>query len=131
MTKSSTQTADRVTLNGRSDFTAICLSTLCIVHCLALPLMASALPLAGVLAEIEWIHRGLVLTAIPISTYAILKTGLRVIDGIFIGLVLVGFSLLLIAGFVEQAHDYEKQLTTVGALMVAGAHLRRWLRHSK
>ena len=129
MTKHVKSSGWKISSSGVSDAAAAGLSTLCIIHCLALPLLATALPLASVLAENEWIHRGLVLSAMPISAYAIFKTWPRLWDRFFVLLIAVGFALLLAAGFVEAVHDYEKTLTTIGALMVGGAHLWRLTRH--
>ena len=53
------------------DTSAVSLSVLCLVHCLALPLVSAFLPLAGVLAEAEWIHRAIVLIAVPITILAL------------------------------------------------------------
>ncbi|WP_162953530.1 MerC family mercury resistance protein, partial [Pseudomonas aeruginosa] len=38
------------------DSSAIALSSLCLLHCLALPLLAAALPLLGRWEQAEWVH---------------------------------------------------------------------------
>ena len=53
------------------DTSAITLSGLCVIHCLALPVMAAFLPVAGVWAEAEWVHKVFVLFAVPVSGLAI------------------------------------------------------------
>ena len=51
------------------DLYAVALSLLCILHCLALPLLAAVLPLAGMLSENELVHRGLVLASAPATLW--------------------------------------------------------------
>jgi hypothetical protein len=121
----------RASTSATLDTSAIALSGLCLVHCLALPLMAAALPLAGVLAEAEWVHKAFVVTAIPISIFSMLR-GRR--DGggaVFIGLASFGLFLLTCAAFIEPLHDHETALTVSGALCLATAHIYRWVRHSR
>lgn len=115
-------------ING-FDATGIGLSSLCLLHCLALPLIAVAAPAAGAWAEAEWIHKVLVLAALPISGYAVLR---RVFDPggvVFFIAAVAGLSLLVAAAFVEAFHDLEKPVTVAGALLLAGAHLYWWRRH--
>ena len=49
------------------DAGAVALSSLCLLHCLALPLLAAALPLFGVWAEAEWVHLVFVAIALPLG----------------------------------------------------------------
>ncbi|HBN54822.1 MAG TPA: hypothetical protein DD456_12580, partial [Stenotrophomonas sp.] len=53
------------------DASAVALSTLCLLHCLALPLLAALLPLFGAWSEAEWVHGVFVLIAAPLSGYAL------------------------------------------------------------
>ncbi|MEQ1489463.1 MAG: MerC domain-containing protein, partial [Terricaulis sp.] len=53
------------------DATGLGLSALCLVHCLALPVAALSLPLAGQLAEAEWVHWLMVGLAAPTSLAAV------------------------------------------------------------
>ena len=113
----------------RLDATAVTISALCVVHCLALPLLAAGLPVLGALAEAEWIHKGLVLSAIPVSILAFTRTHRA--TGKVIGLALLaglGLSILMSAAFIEAAHDYETPLTVTGASLLAIAHILRWRR---
>ena len=61
------------------DSAAIGVSTLCIIHCLALPLLVVALPALAVVAEVEWVHKALVLVAAPVSLFAL--TRLQSVEG--------------------------------------------------
>ena len=106
------------------DTSAIGLSGLCLIHCLALPFVAAAFPVLASAAEAEWLHRAFVLLAVPVSLMAMVRGG----GAVFIGLALVGLSLLITGAFVEQLHDYETPLTVAGALFLAAAHIFRWRR---
>jgi len=111
------------------DFSAITLSGLCVVHCLALPLFAAFLPLAGAWSEAEWVHKLFVALALPLSGFAIVR-GLSGPDWkVFVGFAVAGLSLLFAAAFVEALHELETPLTVAGALMLALAHIWRWMRH--
>ena len=112
------------------DASAAGLSFLCLVHCLLLPVISAFLPLAAVLAEAEWIHKTLVLTALPITAIAIMRHRNSNVGVSFILPAVLGLSLLLAAGFVESLHDFETPLTTVGAILLASAHIWRLLQRN-
>lgn len=113
------------------DSSAIGISALCLVHCLALPVIGAVLPVAGVWAEAEWIHQALVLLALPITIYAVTRHRASTVRLSFIVPAIVGLGLLFAAGFVEQLHDYETWLTTIGALLLGSAHLWRWMNRNE
>ena len=54
---------------ARLDLCAAGLSTLCLVHCLALPLLTSLLPLAAQSVGSPLVHRILVAVAVPVSLH--------------------------------------------------------------
>ncbi|MEL7028156.1 MAG: MerC domain-containing protein [Pseudomonadota bacterium] len=130
MNESTSASAARGAAAPFFDLSAAGLSGLCLLHCLALPLLATTLPLAGVLAEAEWIHKALVLAALPLSVYAVLRTGLHLGDTLFVLLVASGFALLVASAFVEEFERFEQLMTAFGAGMVASGHLWRLYRHS-
>ena len=105
------------------DGSAIVLSSLCLIHCLALPLLSAVLPVAGVWAEAEWVHKAFVISAIPFSLIGLSSKRLTVPIGILIA---SGIGFLLLGAFVESLHDYETQLTVIGALLLASGHALRW-----
>lgn len=111
------------------DATAVCLSLACLVHCLALPLLVTALPIVGSLAENELVHRLLVLLALPVSLWALVRGRLDGTGIAIAGLILIGLSLLLTAAFVEALHDFETPITVAGALILSAGHLLRWRLH--
>ena len=114
---------------SRLDLCAAAFSTLCLIHCAALPLLATLLPLAGQLSENETVHRALALLAVPASLGAMGKAWRTKGSGRFIAAALCGLALLLVAAFVEAASAYEEPTTIAGALLLGGAHLWRWARH--
>lgn len=113
------------------DASAITLSSLCLIHCLALPLMAAFLPVAGVFAEAEWVHKAFVAAALPISGFAILRSWNRQGGALFATLAIAGLGLLVSAAFVESLHDHETALTVIGAGLLASAHTWRWRLHAR
>jgi hypothetical protein len=113
------------------DVSAITLSGLCVVHCLALPLLAAFLPLAGAWSEAEWVHKAFVALALPLSGFAIVRRLSGPDWKVFVGLAVAGLILLIAAAFMEALHEYETPLTVTGALMLASAHIWRWAHHAR
>lgn len=116
---------------GILDGTALGLSTLCLIHCLALPVLAVMLPTASVLSDQEWLHKVFVLLAVPITGLAALKNRSTPFALIFASVAGTGIGLLLAGAFLEQLHDYETLLTVTGATFVVIAHAMRWHHHHK
>lgn len=115
---------------SRTDGVALCLSGLCILHCLALPVLASLMPIFGSLAENEMIHKALVI-ATPFLVAAALFRSCPGRDRIiFLAIAGIGVALLFAAAFVHELHDYETLLTVIGALILASAHFFRWRCHA-
>lgn len=113
------------------DASAVTLSGLCLIHCLALPLAVAFLPLAGVVAEAEWVHKAFVAAALPLSAWAITRSGHMKGRAVFVLLAVSGLALLVAAAFVEALHDFETPLTVLGALLLASAHIWRWRMHAR
>lgn len=111
------------------DLYAAALSTLCLVHCLVLPMLASLLPVLGLLSENEWVHKALVLLAIPATLLACWSSMSRRQHPGFVAVALAGLSLLLLAAFAESLAAFEVAITTAGALLLATAHGWRWANH--
>ena len=107
------------------DRAGVTLSALCVVHCILLPLTTSFLPLMGMLAENETIHKALVLLAIVPAAFAFTDFNGSQSPILIGGLGLVGVISLLTGAFVEAFHDYEATLTIIGAVILACAHIMR------
>ena len=54
-----------------ADPAAITLSGLCLVHCLALPMLSVVLPVLGAWAEAEWVHLLVIALALPLALFAL------------------------------------------------------------
>ena len=117
------------------DALAMLLSGLCLIHCLALPLLVAALPLAASsLVADERFHQWLLLGAVPTSVIALGWGWRRHRDGVVAWLGVIGLILMVFAAFGIQTGlidaDGERVLTVIGAVMLAVAHLRNYqLRH--
>ena len=114
-------------LQRLSDKSAIGLSLLCTIHCLAMPLAAVLLPsIAALPLADETFHYWMLITVLPISAYALTmgckkhqRYRLLLIGG-------VGLCILVFATY--AGHDLlgetgEKTLTVVGTMILALGHL--------
>ncbi len=117
--------------DGALDGAAAALSSLCLVHCLLLPLCLGLAPMMlGVSGDAlhgpGWLHWALLALAAPVSVHALWKGMELHGDGRPWKLALLGF--VLMAGG-AMSHDMalqERVLTVAGGLMVALAHWRNW-----
>jgi len=112
---------------------AIGASLLCLVHCLALPLIIAALPaLSEILSVPESVHLWILAFAVPSSLLALL-TG-RASHGAaypaFAGI--AGLILLAIGAIAFGGTATETPVTVAGSLFLAAAHIANWhLRHAR
>ena len=116
-------------LTVKSDRAATALSALCIVHCLALPLLASVLPFLSVVAEAEWIHWLFAGFAIIISA----SVPFRDVTARGLSFLLpagLGIAFLFAGLFADTINADETVLTVIGGVLVAFAHIRRMVVHS-
>ena len=107
------------------DFAAISLSGLCLIHCLALPVLAVSLPVLGAWADVEWIHWAFIAMAVPISLLA-LSRGQRTGRARRAMLAATGLG-LMIAG--AAGIGDETVMTVVGGVTLAVAHALNLRRH--
>ena len=108
------------------DIAAICLSNICIIHCLALPILAVMIPpsLSLVLEE-EVFHLYMLIFVLPISVMALMmgcrkhkKLNVFLLGAVgLLGLVAVAFY-----GHALFGEIGEKLLTIMGAGLIASAH---------
>ncbi|WP_313347945.1 MerC domain-containing protein [Stenotrophomonas sp.] len=119
------------TTSALLDAGAIALSSLCLLHCLALPLLAAALPLMGVWAEAEWVHVLFVAIAAPTTGFALWRAHRqqRLPAAAFLSAA-TGLLLLLAGAAGWPTHDAETPMTVAGSLLLAATHLwNAWRRH--
>lgn len=115
------------------DVGAVALSSLCLLHCLALPLLAAALPLFGAWAEAEWVHGMFVAIALPITAFALWRAHRQhALPALAWWAAGAGLALLLAGALEWPSHDSETVVTVAGSLMLAATHVwnaRRRHRH--
>lgn len=131
--------------NQFSDKLSICLSVCCILHCIALPVVILVIPsVASFWINDENVHAILVLLAIPISLFAMVKSLRKHHNYKCISLAVIGLLLLAVAIFMHDiiglsgehvqadhdGHDEHRSLsetletafTVLGALILLSAH---------
>ncbi len=106
------------------DRLAMVLSFLCIVHCLALPVLLVAMPLLAQFADSHW-HTPMLAIALPVSAIAIVigyrrHGNLRLVAAVTVGLA-------LLVGGATFGHTYlgvvaDRSMTVAGSLILAYAH---------
>ncbi|MGH1536586.1 MAG: MerC domain-containing protein [Gammaproteobacteria bacterium] len=117
-------------LQSITDKTAISLSLLCTIHCLALPLIAVLLPsFIAIPLQDEIFHTWMVIGVIPVSTYALTmgcKNHKRY-QILFIGSIgLLTLSVVAFLGHEWLGEELEKAFTVIGAIIIAIAHVRNF-----
>lgn len=113
--------------NGLLDGVAVSASLVCLVHCLALPVLVASLPALGLLATHEaLVHWTLLALAVPVGLFA-LGRGRHAAGPVPLLVGLSGFGLM--AAGVGLFHDspLETSLTVVGVMLVAIAHTANWV----
>lgn len=117
------------------DRTAVVLSGLCLLHCLALPFLILGTPFVAVLAGSHW-HAPMLLLVVPVSVFAIVMGYRRHGNRAIVAAAAVGLLLLIFAGTV--AHDalgatVDRTLTVTASLLLAAVHWRnsRLVRHAR
>ena len=109
------------------DGLAVGASVLCLIHCLALPILIAALPaLAARLDLGEGFHLAVLAFALPVSAVALgegwwLHRGLTPLVVGAAGLVLLAAGLAF-----EEWVAVETGVTVAGSLLLAGAHVANW-----
>lgn len=114
-------------LKGLADKSAITLSVLCSIHCLAMPLAIILLPsIASLPLSDEEFHYWMLIAVLPLSTYA-LTMGCKKHKHyrlLFIGF--VGLAVLVFAAFAGHemlGENGEKVMTVIGASILAFGHI--------
>jgi hypothetical protein len=102
---------------------AIGVSLLCMVHCLAMPLLALTFPLGifATLAHNHW-HWLFLAAAAPVSLLAVWRTDATHRDGRVVAGVIFGLCMLAV-GIYVNGHNQQIILTLTGATSLFLAHL--------
>lgn len=109
----------------RLDKVAIGLSVVCLVHCLALPVLVLAAPAVGALvlgteSPVHWLLLGL---ALPVSGYALWHGFRHHHQRLALLLGCCGLALMFVAVAHLTAATLELPLTVAGVLVLLAAHL--------
>ncbi|MCL1526132.1 hypothetical protein A7D16_14090 [Xanthomonas nasturtii] len=106
------------------DTSAIALSSLCLLHCLALPLLSVALPLLAAWSRAEWVHVMFAAAAVPLSSYALWSTHRRhALPPAVWALAGCGLAGLVLGASGVVGEHLETPITVTASLMLASAHL--------
>lgn len=119
----------RTTIGKWFDGFAVGASALCLIHCLALPLLIAALPaIASRFDPGEGFHLGVLLFAIPTSAFALIEGWRRHrwVAPLFVGS--AGLALLALGLAFESWVAVETGVTVAGSVLLAGAHIVNWRR---
>jgi len=110
---------------------AMGLSIGCLVHCLALPLVIALLPATARWLDLpESFHLWVLLTALPISLFILLSSCRRHGDHMPLLMGTNGLTLMACALLVPD-QVMETMVTSIGALLLAGAHFVNWRLRSR
>lgn len=108
----------------RFEKAALAASFLCLVHCLALPLLIAALPpLSRILALPESVHLWLLGFAIPASGGALVAGRARHGSALPLALGAAGLALLALGALPFGGSAGETPVTVAGSLALAAAHI--------
>ena len=116
---------------GLLDGFAISLSTLCLLHCLALPVIAAALPALSMLADAEWAHWMFVALAVPTSIFALKPANRTAFPRDLVTIAAIALTLLVAGAAEVGTSGMEVPLTVLGSIALAVAHSLNWLRHTR
>ena len=106
------------------DLSAVALSGLCLLHCLALPLVASLLPVLGAWSEAEWVHVVFVLFALPLSAAALARAHRRrALPAWMWAMAALGLALLSAGALGWPSAHWETPITVTGSLLLVAVHV--------
>ncbi len=111
---------------SRINLLAAGLSAVCLMHCLALPVLISLLALSVPFSENEIVHVTLVLMAAPATLWVIHKSRSRRNHRLFVVAATIGLALMFAGTFFAPLARFEEPLTIAGALLLVTAHIRHW-----
>ena len=109
------------------DWAAVSASGLCLIHCLALPLLIAVLPSFGGVVAGSATHWVLLAFAVPVSLWALTRDRWPSAR-LPLGLGCIGLILMTLGVALFEGQPMERTLTVVGVSLVAAAHIVRWSR---
>ena len=114
----------RVSTTNFWDKAAVILSGLCLVHCLALPVLIAILPFVDALGD-EHLHAELLLAVIPISVFAFVIGFRRHRSLTVVAVGVLGMAVLALGGtYVHSRYGIaaDRAMTVAGSAILAIAH---------
>jgi predicted branched-subunit amino acid permease len=115
---------------SKLDSFAIFLSATCMLHCLALPVLVTLFPIAqGSLLDEQSFHLILLVFILPTSLIALTIGCRKHKDILTIVLGAIGLSILTFTGIFGHevfGENGERIVTTIGGLILAGAHIQNF-----
>lgn len=119
------------------DSLAILLSGVCVVHCMALPLLIVLLPVLGNVFCDERFHVGMLCLLLPLASYSLFSGYGKHKKSSPLCLGLPGAALIAVGAFSStlfRSEAYETWITIAGSILLISAHyvnLRTALQHRK
>jgi hypothetical protein len=117
----------------RLDAFGLAISAICLVHCLALPLLAVLVPAFAIGFDVDgdhtfhWVLFGL---AVPISTLALWRGAARSANYRWLQVGTIGLAVMLIGVLHVLGDDSEVPVTALGVTLLAIAHVKNFLQSS-
>lgn len=124
---------DDLTRQHRLDAAGLTISAICLVHCLALPIVAVLVPTAAFGFDHDTdhaFHWALLGLAAPISSFALWRGGVRSGTWRWLKLGSVGLALMLVGVLHVFGTGSEVTVTTIGVTLLAIAHVRNFLQNN-
>ncbi len=110
------------------DKLGILASTICMVHCISMPLLISALPFVGAgFLESDFTHEVLAAFVLVFALASLVPSYLKYKDNVILAGLIAGLSTVMFATFfVEKTlgHGWEMPLISVGNIIIVLTHLR-------
>ena len=110
-----------------ADFAGMAASALCLLHCLAMPLLLAAFPLLGLAGDGEALHDALLLGATVPALLALVPGYLRHREVAAASLGLAGLGMFVLAAFLvapRWGESAETAIVILGSILLFSAHLR-------
>lgn len=108
---------------------AICASSLCMIHCVGLPLLFALLPMVAARIDPgESFHLAMLAIAVPTSLFALVQGWLRGGSVRLLIIGAIGLSAMAVGALWAKSDVAEAMWTVAGSLVLAGAHWMNWRR---
>lgn len=121
---------------AQADTLAAAISSLCLLHCLALPLVLAFAPAihglqSGAIHGPTWLHWALIGIAIPASIHALRKGYAIHANPVPWKIATLGFMMVASGALAHGFSPIEQVLTVGGGAIIASAHWRNWRSRSE